>query len=86
MCETLFEADWSCVEYLEVECEWGCEEAKPEATREALVRLLCARPAAAVVVKMEGGPELVRWEGGAGRVAELYEFSSLEDRWWMYLC
>lgn len=79
MCEVLFAADWACVEYVDVVCLSGCDRVQVAATREALMKLVFARPAARVLVQLQGSTELVRWEGGAGNVASLEAFEELDD-------
>lgn len=78
MCEQLFGADWGSVEYFDVMCKSGCDTIQVKVMREALVKLVCARPAAEVMV-MVGGVDLVRFSGGVGNVAAVEVFDAMED-------
>lgn len=82
VCHDLFDADWGCVEEFEVVCDGGCDDVKVEVLREALVRLVCARPAATVRVMVRGEHDLVWCSGGVGEVGSVEMFSVLEEEEW----
>lgn len=79
MCEQLFGADWGCVEYFDVKCERGCDTIQVNVMREALVKLVCDRPAAEVLVTVVGVEALVRFSGGVGDVAAVETFSAMVE-------
>lgn len=78
VCHEMFEADWACVDVLEVD-GWICQHVKAQELRDQLVRLIHARPGASIQVVVNDDVELVMWEGGTGRVAPIEAFLDLED-------
>lgn len=81
MCEKMFAARWRRIEVLDVVCRGCCKGVRVEPVREALVRLVAARPMADVRVVVDGGRELVRSDGAGASVATLEAFGVLEEVW-----
>lgn len=81
VCQGLFAADWARIEVMDVDCRGGCKGARAAVVREALMRVVAARPEADVRVSVEGAQGPV-WTDGAGvNVAAVEEFYVLQDVW-----
>lgn len=81
VCEIGLAARWRCVEVFEVACRGGCKDVRILIVREALVRLVAARPRAVVRVVVDGGHELVGSGAEGANVAGLEAFAVLEEMW-----
>lgn len=83
VCEMMFAAEWRRIEVLDVACLGGCKGVRVGAVREALLRLVAARPRADVRVVVEGR-ELVGSDGTGAVVATVESFGVLEEVWQDY--
>lgn len=78
VCEKLFAASWLCIEFMDVACQGGCRDVSPSEAREAVLRMVAARPTAEVTVVVDGGRRLVVSDRAGASVAALEEFLVLE--------
>lgn len=63
---------------MEVACQGGCRGVSPTEAREAVLRMVAARPRAEVSVVVDGGRRLVVSNPAGANVAALEEFLVLE--------
>lgn len=80
ICEVMFAPAWRCIEYLDIECQAGCEGVNSCVMRQGIVRLVGARPRASVRVALNGGRELVVSDQSGANVAPQEAFGALEQQ------